>query len=73
MWQQQAGSEWIPVCTPVILKGDQQHRRGPGPELLEWTDDAGLEFSEGKDTSLGEEVTLFIAPKGSGGIVSVDS
>ena len=34
-------------------------------ELLKLTGDMGLEFSKDKAISLGKEVTLFIAPKGS--------
>ena len=49
----------------------QQHGREPDKELLELTDGLGLEFSEGRDTSLGEEVTLFIALKGPEGVASV--
>lgn len=52
---------------PSGMEGTQ---KGPGMELA-WK--AGLEISKGKDTCLGEEVTLCIAPKGSRGVASVNS
>lgn len=44
-------------------KWGQQDKKGSGMELLELTDEAGLEISKGKVVSLAEAVTLLITPK----------
>lgn len=58
-------------CGTEETQWDQQHGKDPGTELLELIDDVGLDFSEGRNTSLGEEVALFIDLKGPGGVASV--